>query len=57
MENLHKVQGQFDVRAVFLYSEIDAKIYMIQHQGFDDGSGHVCRLKTFLYVRNKSLSC
>lgn len=54
-ENL--ILGQFDVKTAFLYGDIDAEIYMIQPQGFDDGSGRVCRLKKSLYGLKQSPRC
>lgn len=54
-ENL--VLGQFNVRTAFLYGEIDAEIYMTQPQGFEDGSGRVCRLKKSLYGLKQSPRC
>lgn len=49
--------GQFDVRTAFLYGKIDAEIYMTQPQGFDDGTGRVCRLKKSLYGLKQSPRC
>lgn len=43
------VLGQFDVRTAFLYGDIDTEVFMTQPQGFDDGSGRVCRLKKSLW--------
>lgn len=40
---------QFDVKTAFLNSYLDEEIYMQQPQGYDDGSGYVCRLKKCLY--------
>jgi uncharacterized protein YjaZ len=42
---------QFDVRTAFLYGDLpmETDIYMKQTDGFDDGSGRVCRLKRSLY--------
>jgi Reverse transcriptase (RNA-dependent DNA polymerase) len=36
--------SQDDVTGAFLHSYITEVIYMRQPQGFDDGSGRVCRL-------------
>jgi len=35
---------QFDVKTTFLYSELEEEVYLEQPEGFDDGSGCVCRL-------------
>ena len=43
------VLGQFVVKSANLYGVIDAEIYILQPQGFDEGSGRVCRLKRSLY--------
>lgn len=51
------VLGQFDVRTAFLYGKIDTVIYMRQPQGFDDGSGFVCRLKKAAYGLKQSPRC
>jgi hypothetical protein len=51
------VLGQFDVKTAFLYGDIDAEIYMTQPQGFDDGSGRVCRLRKSLYGLKQSPRC
>ena len=40
---------QFDIKTAFLNGRIDEEIYMSQPEGFDDGSGRVCRLHKSLY--------
>lgn len=51
------VLGQFDVKTAFLHGDIDAEIFMTQPEGFDDGSGRVCRLKKSLYGLKQSPRC
>ena len=52
---LSKVAGenmemrQLDVRVAFLNGELEEEIYIRQPQGFDDGSGRVCKLLKALY--------
>lgn len=41
--------AQFDVKTAFLYGELDEEIYMLQPDGFEDGSGRVCLLQKSLY--------
>ena len=40
---------QMDVDTAFLYSELQEEVYMVQPEGFNDGSERVCRLKRALY--------
>ncbi len=40
---------QLDVRVAFLNGELEEEIYIRQPQGFDDGSGRVCKLQKALY--------
>ncbi|CAI7883278.1 unnamed protein product, partial [Closterium sp. NIES-53] len=40
---------QMDVKTTFLYGVVDEEIYMKQPEGFDDGSGRVCRLNKAIY--------
>ncbi|CAI7817015.1 unnamed protein product, partial [Closterium sp. NIES-54] len=35
---------QMDVKTAFLYGVVDEEIYMKQPEGYDDGSGRVCKL-------------
>lgn len=39
----------FDVKTAFLYGNLEQVIYMNQPEGFDDGSGKVCKLDKSLY--------
>ncbi|CAI7878652.1 unnamed protein product [Closterium sp. NIES-54] len=40
---------QMDVKTAFLYGVVDEEIYMKQPEGYDDGSGRVCRLNKAIY--------
>jgi len=40
---------QMDVKTAYLNSYLEEEIYMLQHSGFDDGTGCVCRLRRSLY--------
>ncbi|RWS22042.1 integrase core domain protein-like protein, partial [Leptotrombidium deliense] len=40
---------QFDVKTAFLYGDVEEELYMKQPEGFEDGSGKVCRLQKSLY--------
>ena len=48
---------QFDVKTAFLYSELEEEVYLEQPEGFDDGSGRVCRLKRSLYGLKQAPRC
>jgi hypothetical protein len=48
---------QFDVKTAFLYGELEEEMYLEQPEGFDDGSGHVCRLKRSLYGLKQAPRC
>lgn len=39
----------FDVKTAFLHGELEESIYMYQPEGFNDGSGRVCKLLKSLY--------
>jgi len=47
---------QFDVKTTFLYGELE-EVYLEQPEGFDDGSGRVCRLKRILYGLKQAPRC
>ncbi|CAI7865510.1 unnamed protein product [Closterium sp. NIES-53] len=40
---------QMDITTAFLNGIILEELYMLQHEGLDDGSGRVCRLKKAIY--------
>ncbi|GBM72775.1 Retrovirus-related Pol polyprotein from transposon TNT 1-94, partial [Araneus ventricosus] len=40
---------QFDVKTAFLYGDLQEDIYMHQPQGFEDGTGQVCKLLKSIY--------
>jgi hypothetical protein len=40
---------QFEVKTAFLYGELEEEVCLEQPEGFDYGSGRVCRLKRSLY--------
>ncbi|CAI7867597.1 unnamed protein product [Closterium sp. NIES-53] len=40
---------QMDVKTAFFYGVVDEEIYMKQPEGYDDGSGRVCRLNKAIY--------
>jgi len=40
---------QFDVKGAYLHGLLKESIFMDQPRGFDDGSGHVCKLIRTLY--------
>ncbi|XP_036138913.1 uncharacterized protein LOC114255139 [Monomorium pharaonis] len=40
---------QFDSKAAFLHGDLNETIFMVQPEGFDDGSGRVCHLRKSLY--------
>ena len=46
--------AQFDVKTAFLNGKLDEEVYMEQPEGFDDGSGRVCRLMRSLYGLKQS---
>ncbi|CAI7754616.1 unnamed protein product [Closterium sp. NIES-53] len=48
---------QMDVKTVFLYGVVDEDIYMRQPEGYDDGSGRVCRLNKAICGLKQALRC
>lgn len=48
---------QFDVKTAFLHGELKEKVYMKQPEGYDDGTGRVCRLKRSLYELKQAPHC
>ena len=45
---------QLDIDTAYLYGNLKETIYMIQPEGFDDGSGRVCLLKKCIYGLKQS---
>uniref|UniRef100_A0A5S6Q7L0 Integrase catalytic domain-containing protein n=1 Tax=Trichuris muris TaxID=70415 RepID=A0A5S6Q7L0_TRIMR len=48
---------QFNVKTAFLYGSLEEEIYMKQPEGFDDGSGRVCKLQRSLYGLKQAPRC
>lgn len=48
---------QFDVKTAFLNGALEEEIYMQQPQGYDDGTGRVCRLLRSLYGLKQAAKC
>ncbi len=48
---------QMDVETAFLHGSLEEEVLMDQPQGYDDGSGRVCRLKKSLYGLKQSPRC
>lgn len=48
---------QFNVKTAFLYGTLQEEVYMHQPEGYDDGSGRVCRLKKSLYGSKQASQC
>lgn len=48
---------QFDVNTAFLYGTLQEEVYLEQPEGFNDGTGRVCRLKKSLYGLKQSPRC
>ncbi|CAI7854124.1 unnamed protein product [Closterium sp. NIES-54] len=46
---------QMDITTAFLNGIILEELYMLQPEGFDDGSGRVCRLKKAIYSLKQAL--
>ncbi|KAG8842179.1 hypothetical protein FRB96_006004 [Tulasnella sp. 330] len=45
---------QMDIKTAYLYGELEEEIYMRQPEGYNDGTGRVCRLKKTLYGLKRS---
>ena len=45
---------QFDVKTAFLNGKLDESVFMQQPEGYDDGSGRVCKLNRSLYGLKQS---
>jgi hypothetical protein len=54
-ENLKLLQ--FDIKTAFLYGELQEEIYMKQPEGYDDGSGRICKLDRSLYGLKQAPRC
>lgn len=48
---------QFDIKTAFLYGDIEETIHMQQPEGYDDGTGRICRLRWSLYGLKRSSRC
>ncbi|CAI7873208.1 unnamed protein product, partial [Closterium sp. NIES-53] len=48
---------QMDVKTAFLYGVVDEEIYMKQPEGYDHGSGRVCRLNKAIYGLKQAPRC
>ncbi|CAI7922465.1 unnamed protein product, partial [Closterium sp. NIES-54] len=48
---------QMDVKTAFLYGVVDEDFYMKQPEGYDDGSGRVCRLNKAIYGLKQAPRC
>jgi hypothetical protein len=45
---------QFDVKTAFLYGPLEEEVYMTQPEGYQDGTGRVCKLQKGLYGLKQS---
>ena len=41
--------SQFDIKTAFLHGDLDLDVYMLQPEGFEEGTGLVCKLEKSLY--------
>lgn len=48
---------QMDVKTAFLYGVVEEEIFMKQPEGYDDGSGRVCRLNKAIYGLKQAPRC
>ncbi|CAI7836994.1 unnamed protein product [Closterium sp. NIES-53] len=48
---------QMDVKTAFLYGVVDEEIYMKQQEGYDGGSGRICRLNKAIYGLKQAPRC
>ena len=48
---------QFDIKTAFLYGHLKEDIFMDQPEGYEDGSGRVCKLQKGLYGLKQSPRC
>ena len=48
---------KMDVKTAFLYGVVEEEIYMKQPTGYDDGSGHVCKLNKAIYGLKQAPRC
>lgn len=48
---------QFDVKTAFLYGNLSEEIYMVQPEGFHDGTNKVCRLSKSIYGLKQAPRC
>lgn len=49
--------GQFDIKTAFLYGDLKENIYMMQPEGFNDGTARVCKLLKSLYGLKQAPRC
>lgn len=48
---------QFDVKTAFLHGDLKEEIYMVQPEGYDDGTEKVCKLKKSIYGLKQASRC